>query len=37
MAFAKEMLDVKNQLEKLGHICFIPKRTDDYAEGKMKK
>jgi len=37
MAFAKEMLDTKNQLEKLGHICFIPESTDNYAEGKMEK
>lgn len=37
MAFAKEMIDTKIQLEKLGHICFIPDSTDNYAEGRMEK
>lgn len=37
MAFAKEMMDTRNQLEKLGHICFIPDSTDNYADGKMEK
>ena len=37
MAFAKEMMNTKDQLEKLGHICFIPESTDNYAEGKMEK
>ena len=37
MAFAKEMIDAKEQLEKLGHICFIPESTDNYADGRMEK
>lgn len=37
MAFAKEMMDIKNQLEKLGHVCFIPESTHNYAEGRMEK
>ena len=37
MAFAKEMMITKDQLEKLGHICFIPESTDNYAEGRMEK
>lgn len=37
MAFAKEMMDTKDQLEKLGHVCFIPESTDNYAEGRMEK
>ena len=37
MAFAKEMLNTKNHLEKMGHICFIPESTNNYAEGTMEK
>ncbi|OGZ58907.1 MAG: hypothetical protein A3B96_02155 [Candidatus Spechtbacteria bacterium RIFCSPHIGHO2_02_FULL_43_15b] len=37
MAFAKEMMATKDQLEKLGHICFIPETTNNYAEGRMEK
>lgn len=37
MTFAKEMIKTKGQLEKLGHICFIPESTDNYAGGKMEK
>jgi len=37
MAFAKEMMATKDQLEKLGHICFIPESTDNYAAGRMEK
>ena len=37
MSFAKEMLNTKNQLEKIGHICFVPESTDDYAESKIEK
>ncbi len=34
---SKEMIDAKNQLEKMGHICFIPEGVYDYAENKVKK
>ena len=37
MAFSKEMIDAKNQLEKMGHICFIPEGVYDYAENRVKK
>ena len=37
MAFAKEMMNTKDQLEKMGHICFIPESSDKYAEGGMEK
>jgi hypothetical protein len=37
MAFAKEIMMTKDQLEKLGHVCFIPESTDDYAKDKMEK
>lgn len=37
MAFAKEMMNTKDQLEKMGHVCFIPESTDNYAEGRMEK
>jgi len=36
MAFAKEMLDIKNNLEKLGHIIEIPANTDSYANKTIK-
>lgn len=37
MAFSKQMIDAKNQLEKMGHVCFIPEGAYDYAENKAKK
>lgn len=37
MAFAKEMIDTKERLEKLGHACFIPEGADAYSENKVKK
>ena len=37
MAFAKEMVNTKDQLEKMGHVCFISESIDNYAEGRMEK
>lgn len=37
MAFAKEMIHVKDQLEQYGHICFIPSGADDYANGRVQE
>ena len=37
MAFAKEMLAAKEQLEQLEHTVFIPEYTEDYAYGKIDK
>jgi hypothetical protein len=37
MAFAKQMIDIKEKLEKLSHICFIPEGTDNYANNLVKK
>ncbi len=37
MAFAKEMIVVKQELEKLGHMVFIPEGADEYASGKLDK
>lgn len=37
MAFAKEMLATKKQLEQLGHTAFVPELTDDYASGIIEK
>lgn len=37
MAFAREMITTKNELEKSGHVCFIPDGADDYANGLVGK
>jgi hypothetical protein len=37
MAFAKEMINTKEELEKLGHVCFIPEGADIYSSGEVKK
>jgi hypothetical protein len=37
MAFAKEMLAAKEQLEQLGHAVFVPEYTEDYARDKIDK
>lgn len=37
MAFAKEMINTKEQLEKGGHVVFIPDGTDEYANGQIDK
>ena len=37
MAFAKEMLAAKEQLEQLRHTVFVPEYTEDYACGKIDK
>jgi hypothetical protein len=37
MAFAKEMIDVKNKLEENGHAVFIPDGTNDYISGQLDK
>lgn len=37
MSFVKEMINIKDQLEKMGHICFIPEGADDYVAGTVKK
>ncbi|RJO59226.1 hypothetical protein C4546_03320 [Candidatus Parcubacteria bacterium] len=36
MAFAKEMLDIKNRLEQSGHVCYLPEGTEAYAGGQVK-
>lgn len=36
MAFAKEMLDIKNALEKSGHFVTVPTNTDLYARKEIK-
>jgi len=33
MAFAKEILEIKQKLEKQNHIVVIPANTDKYAQG----
>lgn len=33
MQFAKEMIDLKNQLESIGHSTVLPKDADLYANG----
>jgi len=35
MAFAKEMLKIKQKLEKQNHIVIIPANTDKYANGTI--
>lgn len=37
MAFAKEMMNTKLQLEQRGHVVFIPEGTYDYANGHIDK
>lgn len=37
MAFAKEMLDVKEKLEAAGHVCFVPYDTEAHVKGLLKK
>ena len=37
MAFAKEMIDAQKQLEKTGHVCFVPDGTYEYVENRVKK
>jgi len=37
MAFAKEMLDVKDKLEAAGHVCFVPYDTEAHVKGLLKK
>lgn len=37
MAFAKEMISTKRELEKSGHVVFIPEGTDEYANGQIDK
>lgn len=37
MTFAKEILKMKKQLEKNGHVCYVPEGVDLYIEGKIKK
>jgi len=35
MAFAKEMLEIKQKLEKQNHIVIVPTNTDKYANGTI--
>ena len=35
MKFAKEMIDLKNQLEEFGHNVILPNKTEMYAEGSL--
>lgn len=37
MAFAKEMMNAKKELEKSGHVVFIPDGVDEYANGQIDK
>jgi hypothetical protein len=37
MTFAKEMLNIKDKLETLGHVCFIPEGVEIYSKGEVKK
>lgn len=37
MAFAKEMLSAKKELEKLGHKVIIQEDVGSYADGKIKE
>jgi len=37
MAFAKEMIQTKTELEKLGHKVTLPLNTKTHAEGKIKE
>ncbi|MFA6064666.1 MAG: hypothetical protein WCW44_00300 [archaeon] len=34
MAFAKEMIEIKNKLEQKGHTIILPHNTEKYASGK---
>ena len=36
MAFAKEMLEIKEKLEKKGYEVIVPARTEEYAIGNIK-
>jgi hypothetical protein len=35
MIFAKEMLEVKAELEKLGHVVTLPHNTERYAQSQL--
>lgn len=37
MAFAKEMLEIKDKLEAAGHVCFVPYDTEAHVKGLIKK
>ena len=37
MAFAKEMVNAKHQLEQRGHVVFIPEGTYHYTNGEIDK
>jgi len=37
MAFAKDFLEAKAQLEQAGHTCYIPEGTGEYASNQVKK
>lgn len=34
MQFAKEMIDIQNKLNKLGHLVIVPKDTEKYVIGE---
>ena len=36
MSFGKEMVSVKEKLEKMGHIVILPENTHAYANGTIK-
>ncbi len=35
MTFAKEMLEIKDKMEQAGHVIFIPKGTQVYADDQV--
>lgn len=37
MAFAKEMIIARQEIEKRGHTVFIPEGTEEYANGRVDK
>ena len=37
MAFAQDMLNTKQLLEKRGHKIILPEGTEEYCKGKLKK
>jgi hypothetical protein len=37
MAFAKQMLEAEKKLQAMGHTCYLPEGTQEYAAGTRKK
>ena len=36
MSSAEKMLEIGKELEKIGHICELPRHTKEYAEGSIQ-